>query len=542
MPASPGEALAMLESAMSYLAAADPTAMAAESQAQALCGLERLDAIEAAARTAILGAFTAAKGYTADGDYSPRSWLIHRTRITRAVANAHVAWIRRAAAHPLVVADLTVGQISESFARTICAWTAKFPAGSRQDADEALLGAVATGATLPQLAEFAATLYARSLPGTPGPDSDEDFDDRSVRVATTFEGAGVISGNLTPECAALVTTVLDSLSAPSGPEDARTHGQRFHDALQEALNRLVTAGLLPERAGQPTKAIVHVSLADLCALDADSALQQEWIARVRGQWSAARAAASQSGGDGSAWLDGPAAQAITCDATMTPVVTGDVDPAALDDLVRLCVQLAGHGTCGHQPDARHQPDAQPDAQPGPQHQPGAGTPAAAHSGTTAAPGLQSPLSPRARAALEQAIIGKAVDLLSGPGGLASFLRTRLLDARLAGPSLPLDIGVSTDIPAAIRRAVTVRAKGHCEWPGGCTQPASACQVHHVRHQANGGDTSLRNCVLICHYHHQVCVHRWGWTLVLNPDGTTTARSPDGLRVFRSHGPPTARAG
>jgi hypothetical protein len=203
-PASPGEALAMLESAMAYLAAADAAALPAESQAQALCGLERLDALEAAARTALLAAFAAGRGYTADGHYSPRSWLIHRTRITRAAATAHVAWIHRTAAHPLVLAALTAGQLSESFARTICAWTAKFPADSRQDADQALLGAVATGATLPQLAGFAATLYLRSLPSTPDPDPDEDFDDRSVKVATTFEGAGVLQGNLTPECAALV--------------------------------------------------------------------------------------------------------------------------------------------------------------------------------------------------------------------------------------------------------------------------------------------------------------------------------------------------
>jgi hypothetical protein len=57
---------------------------------------------------------------------------------------------------------------------------------------------------------------------------------------------------------------------------------------------------------------------------------------------------------------------------------------------------------------------------------------------------------RAREALEQAIIGTAADLLSGPGGLASFLRRRQLGARLAGPSLPLDIGYSQTIPAGIR--------------------------------------------------------------------------------------------
>ena len=60
---------------------------------------------------------------------------------------------------------------------------------------------------------------------------------------------------------------------------------------------------------------------------------------------------------------------------------------ALEDLVRLCVELD-----------RHRRADTPD--------------------TTAA-----------WKALERAVIGKAVDLLSGPGGLASFLRRRQLGAR-----------------------------------------------------------------------------------------------------------------
>jgi hypothetical protein len=131
---------------------------------------------------------------------------------------------------------------------------------------------------------------------------------------------------------------------------------------------------------------------------------------------------------------------------------------------------------------------------------------------------------------------KAVDLVSGPGGLASFLRCRQLGARLGGPSLPLDIGYSETIPAGIRNAVILRDK-HCQWAGRCNQPASACQVHHVRHKANGGQTSVRDCVLLCWFHHQVVIHRWGWTLVLNPDGTTTAWNPDKTKVLHSHGPP-----
>ena len=30
---------------------------------------------------------------------------------------------------------------------------------------------------------------------------------------------------------------------------------------------------------------------------------------------------------------------------------------------------------------------------------------------------------------------------------------------------------------------------------------------------------------------------WGWTLVLNPDGTTTAWNKDKTKVLHSHGPP-----
>ena len=143
---------------------------------------------------------------------------------------------------------------------------------------------------------------------------------------------------------------------------------------------------------------MHISLADLMLLDGDSALQEKWTAQVRERWAACRAFASQTGSEGGAWLDGDAAGAIACDASMAPVVTGDVNVAALEDLVRLCAELE-----------RHRRDGARDA---------------------------------AWEALEEAVIGKAVDLLSGPGGLASFLRRRQLGARLGGPSLPLDIGYS----------------------------------------------------------------------------------------------------
>ena len=128
----------------------------------------------------------------------------------------------------------------------------------------------------------------------------------------------------------------------------------------------------------------------------------------------------------------------------------------------------------------------------------------------------------------------------GSGRAGRFLRRRQLGARLGGPSLPLDVGVSTDIPAAIRRAVILRDQ-HCRFPGGCDQPAAACEVHHLTHKADGGKTSVTDCALFCTFHHQVVIHQQGWTVVLNPDGTTTAWNKDKTKILRSHSPP-ARPG
>jgi hypothetical protein len=163
------------------------------------------------------------------------------------------------------------------------------------------------------------------------------------------------------------------------------------------MRRLLASDLLPQRAGQPVKALVHISFADLCQMDADAAIQDKWIEQYRARWAAYRAAASVGTGDGGAWLDGDAARAIACDAMIIPVVTGDLDPAAVEGLIGLCVQydrLRGH--------ARH------------------------------ADGVL--------AVLEHQILAAVIGIVSGPGGVASFLRRNLLGVGLAGPSLPLDVG------------------------------------------------------------------------------------------------------
>jgi uncharacterized protein DUF222 len=552
--ASADEALAMVHAGLTYLATADATAMGAAERAGCLRGLEEADAVATAARTSVLGAFGAGQDYTEDGDYSPFTWLVHRTRVTRGTAADHTGWIKRGAGHPAVMAALASRQVSKSYAREICRWTDKLPEDSRAAADEILLGAAAAGLELADLAGLAAEMYERSRQDKPDTDpggSDDGagdegagFDDRSVTLATTFGGAGIIRGNLTPECAAFVETVLDSLSAPTGADDDRSGEQRYHDALQEAMRRLVAGGLVPQRSGQPLRVWAYISLADLMQLPGSAELVREWMSQLAVRWTGHRAAATENGGHQGLWLDGDAARGIACGAPVAPVVVGDVNPAAFGDLIRLCAQL---DKLLHDPAS----DQLTDRQPGEDRDPadagnGSLSPALAGSHVPADPDPPADADAagvpaafrggRSRESLEQAIIGKAVELLSGPGGLASFLRRRQLGVRLGGPSLPLDIGYARTIPPGIRNAARLRG-GHCEWAGGCSQPAAACQVHHVKHKADGGETSLTGCVLLCAYHHQVMIHRCGWTLIVNPDGTTTAWNKDKTKVLHSHGPP-----
>ena len=87
----------------------------------------------------------------------------------------------------------------------------------------------------------------------------------------------------------------------------------------------------------------------------------------------------------------------------------------------------------------------------------------------------------------------------------------------------------------LRRLVALRDQ-HCQYPGGCDQPAASCEPHHVTHRADGGHTSLTNLKDYCWWHHHVVLHELGWTLTVHSDGSSQVTSPDG-KTIRSHGPP-----
>jgi len=160
----------------------------------------------------------------------------------------------------------------------------------------------------------------------------------------------------------------------------------------------------------------------------------------------------------------------------------------------------------------------------------------AYNHASAKPG--TPLPPEAWQALQYALARRAIRFVSGPGALASALRRSLLGKPLNTKSAVLDIGYADTIPDYIRKAVIARDKG-CAWPG-CNRRPAACDVHHVKHKRHGGKTSSTDCVMLCQYHHDVCIHRLGWEIELLPDGSTRATSPDGTTILRSHGPPPAQ--
>jgi len=95
---------------------------------------------------------------------------------------------------------------------------------------------------------------------------------------------------------------------------------------------------------------------------------------------------------------------------------------------------------------------------------------------------------------------------------------------------PLDIGRKTRaIPPALRRALQARDAG-CRFPG-CSHRRFV-DAHHIRHWADGGDTSIDNLVLLCRQHHRR-VHEGGFGVERAADGHIRFSRPDG-RFIEEH--------
>ncbi len=323
-------ALRLAKAALDYLNSA-PAAAAVEPAAigDILAALGDLQGRLAAAHATFLRRFDAADAHDADGYGSSSAWLAARGGLSRRDARAAVRQMRQFGERPLlhdaVAAGAAAGGISSSWAAEIARWTRKLPAELRDATDKILLDTAAAGASLDDLATIAAAAIEQWRAQRPDPDDDFDFGDRHIQLGTTLGGAGVIRGDLTPQCAAAVTAVVEALGKRRDPDDERSQGQRFHDALLEACQLLIRARMLPARSGGDTQAVVHIPIAQLRQMPGADDLEDAWL----------RARLGEQPDPGTAYLTGDDATIAACDALAVPVVTGHADMTVIDKIIAL---------------------------------------------------------------------------------------------------------------------------------------------------------------------------------------------------------------
>ena len=101
----------------------------------------------------------------------------------------------------------------------------------------------------------------------------------------------------------------------------------------------------------------------------------------------------------------------------------------------------------------------------------------------------------------------------------------------------LDVGRrSRTVPPALRRTLEARDRG-CRFPGCRLRVTDA---HHIEHWADGGETSLKNTLLLCGRHHRL-VHEGGVRVFSDANGQAVFFSPGGKAIAASPLPPKLAA-
>ncbi|MBG6103477.1 hypothetical protein IW249_003891 [Micromonospora vinacea] len=110
--------------------------------------------------------------------------------------------------------------------------------------------------------------------------------DRHVTISEQSDGRLRLAGILDTEAAAALRAAIDPLTTPTGPDDARTPGQRRHDALADVCRLALRTGELPENGGDLAQVVVTTGYDELtrqlgtAALDTGRHLSAEAVRRL----------------------------------------------------------------------------------------------------------------------------------------------------------------------------------------------------------------------------------------------------------------------
>jgi hypothetical protein len=207
---------------------------------------------------------------------------------------------------PVTAAAFAAGEISAAAVRIVTDAMRRIPAGVHPEIEAEVEQTLADHARRFEprpLAQITHRVLAHLDPDGPAPTEAPPPPARELHLRPNGDGSLRLDGHLDNEGAAIVRTVLDSLSArrpdtdPAGP-DQRTLAQRNGDALVEACGILLDDAVLPTAGGQRPHLVVTIGLQQL----------------IDGLGSATL----DYGGS----IDAATARRLACDSCVVPVVLG----------------------------------------------------------------------------------------------------------------------------------------------------------------------------------------------------------------------------
>ncbi|MBQ1009432.1 DUF222 domain-containing protein [Micromonospora sp. M51] len=292
------EELAQADDAVAACVDAAAWALSEQDLIAALDAAHRLEQRLAAVKLALIRELDGRGTPHAQGASSTTVWLRERLRLTITVARRLVDLATALdTGNPGVRQALTDGRVTLDQARVIADTvdtvhtTAGAEAGDKAvgvlvgwagQFDPTLLRKLGTRIldhVAPDLADAAAHAALDA-------DARRATRDRHVTLSEQTDGRLRLTATLDTETAGLLRAAIDPLSAPSGPDDSRSAGQRRHDALADICRLALRTGDLPEHGGDPAHIVVTTSYDELTrqlsrgALDTGAHLTPDTVRRL----------------------------------------------------------------------------------------------------------------------------------------------------------------------------------------------------------------------------------------------------------------------